>query len=376
MGRCEYGKEPFDMRLFVLLCRRRLWVVLAGILAGAALAGGVYYVKNVTFGGVIPYTMDSKYYLEYAVDPSDQQPYSYFASYTWNDLLKSEAMVEEMLGELTIPMTAEELEAGFEPELMSDLRICYIHTTHREAEKVREIDRVVGLAMEALGERQKELLEVSLLDRGEPRLAAPDLRTFRACVLGAALGGFFTLYVLGLYMMLEEKVHVPGTLACRYGLPVAGYVDREGKPSEELSAQLDCLLGGRRKAGLTAVSGKTEPGGTADLSGGRRKVGLTAVSGETDLAGMADLLEKLEQKGSEEPRAYTPIPSLCQGPETGEALHDLEGMVLLVQAGRDRGKAIEEILRQMTQLGVEVDAMVLAGADDRLIRHYLWGKRT
>lgn len=59
MWRCEYGKEPFDMRLFVLLCRRRLWMVLAGILAGAALAGGVYYMKNVTFGGVIPYTMDS-----------------------------------------------------------------------------------------------------------------------------------------------------------------------------------------------------------------------------------------------------------------------------------------------------------------------------
>ncbi|MCI9073251.1 MAG: hypothetical protein HFH80_10725 [Lachnospiraceae bacterium] len=352
MGRCEYGKEPFDMRLFALLCCRRLWMVLAGILAGAALAGGIYYIKNVTFGGVIPYTMDSKYYLEYAVDPSDQQPYSYFASYTWNDLLKSEVMVEEMLGGMELPMTAEELEASFEPELMSDLRICYIHTTNRDAVKVREIDRVVGLAMAALGERQKELLEVSLLDRGEPRLAAPDLRTFRACVLGAALGGFFTLFVLGLYMMLEERVYVPGTLACRYGLPVAGYVDREGKPSEELNAQLDCLLGGRRK------------------------VGLTAVSGEADPVGMADLLEKLEQKGAGESRAYTPILSRCQVPETGEALHDLEGMVLLVQAGRDRGKAIEEVLRQLTQMGVEVDATVLTGADERLIRHYLWGKRS
>ena len=73
MWQCNYGKEPFDMRLFWLLCIRRLWVILAGALAGLALVGGIYYVKNVTLGGVIPYTMDSKYYLEYAVDPSDQQ---------------------------------------------------------------------------------------------------------------------------------------------------------------------------------------------------------------------------------------------------------------------------------------------------------------
>ena len=350
MWRCEYGKEPFDMRLFVLLCRRRLWMVLAGILAGAALAGGVYYMKKVTFGGVIPYTMDSKYYLEYAVDPGDQQPYSYFASYTWNDLLKSEAMVEEMLGELSVSMTAEELKAGFEPELMSDLRICYIHTTHRDAEKVREIDRVVGLAMSALGERQKELLEVSLLDRGEPRLAAPDLRTFRACVLGAVLGGFFSLFGLGLQMMLDEKVYVPGTLARRCGLPVAGYVAREGKPSKELGIQLGYLLGDKKK------------------------VGVTAVGGESDPEGMAGLFGKLE--GTGEGRTYTPVPGLSQAPEAGERLRGLEAVVLLVQAGRDRGKAVEEMLRQLTQLGVEVDAMVLTGADDRLIRHYLWGKRT
>ena len=70
------------------------------------------------------------------------------------------------------------------------------------------------------------------------------------------------------------------------------------------------------------------------------------------------------------------MPGLSQAPEAGERLRGLEAVVLLVQAGRDRGKAVEEMLRQLTQLGVEVDAMVLTGADDRLIRHYLWGKRT
>ena len=41
MWQCDYGKEPFDMRLFVLLCARRLWVVLAGTLAGLVLTGRI-----------------------------------------------------------------------------------------------------------------------------------------------------------------------------------------------------------------------------------------------------------------------------------------------------------------------------------------------
>lgn len=343
MWHCDYGKEPFDMRLFWLLCVRRIWMVLAGALAGMAFAGGIYYVKNVTLGGVIPYTMESKYYLEYAVDPSDQQTYSYFASYTWNDLLKSEAMMAEMLGKLTFSMTAEELAASFEPELISDLRICYIRTTHEDPEKVREIDRAAGEAMVAIGEKQRELREVSLMDRGEPALAMPDLRTLRACVLGAVLGAFAALFGLGIHEILEERIQVPGTLARRYGVPVAGYVSREGKPSGELAVQLACLLRDKRR------------------------IGVTAVNGELDLKGLTEVLGKAGE------REYREIPCLFQAPEAGESLREQEGVLLAVQAGVDRGKAIEEILRQLGQLGISVDAMILAMADDRLIRHYLWG---
>lgn len=341
MWHCNYGKEPFDMRLFVLLCIRRLWVVLAGAVAGLVLVGGVYYLKNVTFGGVIPYTIDSKYYLEYAVDPSDQQVYSYFATFTWNDLLKSDSLVEEMLGKLEIPMTARELTDSFTAELMSDLRVCYIHTVHEDADRAMEIDRVAGEAIAAVSGQHKELKEISLISRGQPQPAVPDVRTRRACVLGVALGIFFSVFGLGFWMLMEEKIYVPGTLAWRYGIPVAGYVSREGKPSDELAPQL---------AGLLCQ---------------KRRIGVTAVNGELDLGGVAKLLEKVEKTVS-----CTAIPSLWQAPEAGEAMRSQDGMVLLVQADCDRGKAIEETLRLLRQLEISVDAMVLVGADDRLNRYY------
>ena len=154
---------------------------------------------------------------------------------------------------------------------------------------------------------------------------------------------------------------MPGTLVRRYGAPVAGYVSRGGRPSGELAAQLEYLFRDKKKIGVTAVNGKL------------------------DLNSVVKLLEKLEAQGTASGkekagerkclREYRAVSSLCQAPEAGEALRGQEGILLVVQADFDRGKAIEEILRQMGQLGVTVDAMVLAGADERLIRHYLWGKK-
>ena len=79
---------------------------------------------------------------------------------------------------------------------------------------------------------------------------------------------------------------------------------------------------------------------------------------------------KLLKKDEKTVHGYTAIPSLWQAPEAGEAMRSQDGMVLLVQAGYDRGKAIEETLRLLGQLEVSVDAMVLVEANDSLSRQY------
>ena len=54
MWQCQYAKEPFDLKLFTLRCMRKLHWILLGCIAGALLIGGIYYLKNVTFGGKCP----------------------------------------------------------------------------------------------------------------------------------------------------------------------------------------------------------------------------------------------------------------------------------------------------------------------------------
>ena len=65
MREWPYAKEPFDTKLFVLRFMKKIQWVLLGILIGAFLIGGGYYLKKVVFGGPTEYEITTTYYIEY-----------------------------------------------------------------------------------------------------------------------------------------------------------------------------------------------------------------------------------------------------------------------------------------------------------------------
>ena len=61
----KYAKEPFDLKLFVLHGLKMVkWILLSAFI-GALCIGGGYYLKNVTFGGQIPYVITRKLDVDY-----------------------------------------------------------------------------------------------------------------------------------------------------------------------------------------------------------------------------------------------------------------------------------------------------------------------
>ena len=55
MREWPYAKEPFDTKLFVLRFIKKIHWVLIGMLIGAVLVGGGYYIKKVVLGGPVEY---------------------------------------------------------------------------------------------------------------------------------------------------------------------------------------------------------------------------------------------------------------------------------------------------------------------------------
>lgn len=320
MWQCSYAKEPFDLRLFVLQSIRRWKWLLLGTIIGTLLIGGGYYLKKVSFGGKIPYEIVNKFYVEYAVDPVSGGQYSYFVAYTWEDWMKSDMVVPDMLDKLSVEMSAEEFITYYGASLPADVRMPYFTVTHPDKAMAEEISELLTEAVVAFSETQTQIAHMELVDRVGPQLQVRDIRVFRALVLGGVTGFLVSLFAMAFMGILDEKIYVPETFSYRYDIPMLGYVDREGEVSWEVEANLSRFFGEMHEIGEINA---------ADAEG------ITA---------------------------------------SAETLRAMDGNLLLVPAGEVTGKTIEFLLQQCKQQGISITAGLLVEADSNFIRQYRFGR--
>ncbi len=337
MWQCKYAKEPFDLKLFVLRCIQKIqWIILAAVL-GAVCFGGIYFLKNVTFGGQIPYVITQKLDVEYAVNPETNTEYSYYVAYTWNDWVKSDVFMEDLPEKLPDGMTKEEVTGYYEMTLPADTRNPYLVVTHPDKEKCVQLAEILKEELTAFAEEQKEIDTLTVIDTIGPALEVQDIRTIRAALSGAVAGTFFALFTVAFKLILDEGIFVPETFSYRYQIPVAGYLDEDGEASNDLKAGISYLFKDKERVGITAV----EP--ELDLMKGKVLFGEGAA---------------------------VCLPSVLQVPESLEFLRENDGNLLLVKAGIGNGKAIEAVLHLCETHDIKITAALLVGVDSKLIRRY------
>lgn len=338
MWQAGYAKEPFDLKLFVLRSAKLVHWILISAVIGALSIGGIYYLKNVTLGGKIPYEVIQKLDVEFAQNPDTGTEYSYYVAYTWNDWVKSDAFTSGLEKRLPEGMSVEEAIGFYEMTLAADVRNPYMTVKHADAEMALLLSEVLAEEMISFFGAQNEIEEITVIDVDGPTPEFRDIRTFRAVVLGAVVGTFFALFAIAFKMILDEGIFLPETFTYRYQIPVVGYLDADGVLSEETKAGLSYLFKNMIKVGVTAV----EP--------------------DIDLAGWGSM-----------PDGAVCLPSVLQVPESLAYLRANEGNLLLVQAGVGNGKAVESVLYLCKMHDVNITAALLVGADRELIERYRFG---
>lgn len=345
MWECNYGKEPLDIRLLVLRFLRKSPVILVAALLGAICIGGPYFLKKVTFGPAKEYEAVTDFYIDYAVQENGEE-YTYFNQTTWTQLITDDVFTDKILTymsgvgisesegaieiislqemEKAAGITKQQLREYLYATMLSDTRIVTTTVTTNDPELTMEIEKALVQAMDAFGKEQKEIAGVRILQEPtEASFVIADVRTFRACMLGAVVFVFVTVLYLLLYFVLDEGIHIPATFERRFGIPVLGTIH-----SAELPVLAEKLLG--EKPVLV----------TAD-----EKVDLEQVKGA------------LAEKGI--------------GVEAGRVEEMPKGnLLLVVKAGAHNGKQIEKILDFCKKCNLDVAAALLWEADEKLIKVY------
>lgn len=346
----SYVSEPFDLRLTVLRMVRNLGWILLVTLLGTLLFGGGYYVKNVLLGRQPNYESVITCKLEYTNPPVQSGDY-YINEMTWNTYLDSAEFLLMLRGsepfcymDVTVDLwtgcpggVAEALSAA----VASDIHVPSFTVSTPVREKTETLCQVVQKVLtEDFASSVPEIASIKVIDVSEPRLVKPDVRPMRAVILSAVLSCFFAVIFMLLREIGADSIWLPATLRRRYGLKPLGTLK-----SIECKENICYLFKNNRKVAVCPVDDGINP---------------------------QDVTKSLQEILQIE---WMPLPTPLLSPEAVEAMREVDGVLLVVEAGLHVGRNLEYVLEFLAVQDISVTAALLWNADETLLRCYYLNRR-
>lgn len=319
----EWRDRGADLKLMSLLLIKRIWILILGIAAGAAVCGGIYFLCHVVYAPAREYEAVSKMYLTFAED-DDGDAYQYYNGYTWNDLMGTEPILDYAMEQLTdvSGITREDVKKAVTADILSDIRVLTVTARTHDQALTDRIIRAEEASLLHFAETMVEFDKIEVIDHGVSALVVVESQTKRALLLGAALGLFLTLFGMWIYMILDDAVYVPSQFEERFGCPVLGVELRRDKEW-------------RRQELETNVSYKA----------GQNSVWLDVRPADSDVLTDYDALRKSS------------------------------GVILRIPYGKKTGTITESLIRDLKIQECKLAGAVITDCDDRLYHVYYAGGR-
>ena len=249
-----------NLRCFYLRLLQKLPLVLLITLAGAAAGLLVYFFATTVFGPGIMYETGSTLYIDFAYDPERGTLVDYYNAYTWNTLMGTDEICNELMGYLSeeYPLISkEEVLSSIDAAIPSDTRVMVLTVTNSDKELAVAVTGAARHALESYGRTNPAFDSIKLLT--EDILPSPiiyDDRSRTAAILGAIIFFLGTVMVLLIIEAMNDAVYVPEEAEKIYGVPVLGVLLRAGKnkAADTDKEQLTKMLHKELKASLGKLS--------------------------------------------------------------------------------------------------------------------------
>lgn len=228
---CENMREEADLKLILLIYIKKIWVLAVGAGLGALIAGLIYFLCHVVYAPAREYESTSKLYLTFAAE-DDGDAYQYYNGYTWNDLLKTELILDDIMDKLP-GEDREQVKTEIFGDILSDIRVLTIVVTTNNPERTEKICHSVEETLVEFASKQVEFDKIEVIDHGKAELVVVEDETVRAVWIGAVLGLILSAFILALWIISNDAVYVPGDIRRRFPeLAFAGVFDKQGNKIE------------------------------------------------------------------------------------------------------------------------------------------------
>ncbi len=362
----RYMEERLNLRRMLLWMGRRLWILAAAAAAGGLLGGGCYLLLHLVILPEREYQAVGKYYLSFQADPEDYHQLSY-NGYTWNDLLDTDPVMEEVMKHLPARISREQAAAATKAEILSDIRLLTVTVTEQQPETVDQIMEAVGAALVHLGKEDPIFTGIEIYSQGKAAQIVWDNRTVRAVITGVVMAVTAGILFLCFSYVWDDSVYLSEEAEQRYGLPVLGILPQSSKKH---GSRKGLEENGEPEQVMLSVLAANYGYLCRDVS----VMALLSTEGMAAAEAVSLQLQKSLSMAGE--GAIGRTLSACAVPECGEdyeQLRETEGILLAIKAGGKNGCRAGWLLSQLDKQGCSVRGLILTDADPGFLRQY-YGK--
>ena len=316
MREIRYADEGMDMKKLMLRFIGKIWIVLLAAVVGAAIGGAVYTVSHIVPESEREYRAMAKIYLDFAVDETGEV-YQAYNGYTWNDLMKTNPILDKTMAHLPGDYTQDEVMAATEAEILSDIRLLTIYITAHEQTRCDAILSATGQALTELGDTAKEFKQIEVIQTTEAALVAADVRTVQAVLVGIVTAVVLILLGMMLYYVLDDRIEVASDWKMVTDVSFIGYAGAGERLDREYQDNLAYLQEQ-----------------TGDIS------------------------------------VFTVMQDDTITPEKWQELCASDGVVVVADYGKVHAAFLTYIIEQLQVRGCRLIGVAISGADEKFLRRY------
>lgn len=375
-------KEGLDFRFFLLRLLNSIWIVFVAALAGAAICAGGYMLVKCINPAMKEYSRETKYYIDFAED-STGIGYGYYNDYTWNDLMKSDDILNYTMSLLPEDISKETVENAVVADIISDVRLLTITVTTSDADVTNSIADATAKSLVHFPEDIKEIDGIRVIrDEEVEEIIVGDL-TKNFGVFGLVFGAVVSLFGLCLVYCMDSAVYLPKDIEKRFHIPVLGVMYKAGNEKEdaadnreEFLANAGYLLKGKRKIALLWLGNNSKIKTFEQTEDKQPKNGVTSVQVEKNVGKTAQKIVQVMKDATGVAETEVTEAFLADGnvPDY-EALRQADAVVGIFSYGGADGKTAERYLSDLKKQDCEISAAVLCNADRKMYRRYYFGKK-
>jgi capsular polysaccharide biosynthesis protein len=218
--------EEIDLRVFLLILRKRLWAIALITILCMGISGLVsYYILEPEYQTyttlIIGRPQDYKQKMEYNDILLNQKLVS-----TYGEIVKSKIVANEFMSNLGLNFTYEELDKKISVTLVKNTEIIKILVKDKDGKVAAQIANEIANVFIKHVTRIMNIENIQVIDKAEvplnPNKPKPIINMVIASVLGILLSVFFIL----IYEYFDNTVKTSADIEKNLGLPIIGTVPK------------------------------------------------------------------------------------------------------------------------------------------------------